>query len=275
VLERASLQDLAKGARLEAILQAWPGALAREAVQVYSPDSEAAKPLAPMMKAVQGGIAKNASGSTTAHVLFLDSHRCVIAEASPEKSAPVASGIPRLKFPPSAPSRSTLKLEEAFLTLMSETERKASLKTGMTAVDLGACPGGWTYQLVRRGIKVTAIDNGKIDDALMRTGLVTHLRVDGFRFQPAKPVDWLVCDMVENPHKVSELVVKWMRQGWCQAAVVNLKLPMKKRFAALQQLQALWREQLGAKFDWRIKQLYYDREEVTALIKRNVNLTKR
>lgn len=51
-------------------------------------------------------------------------------------------GIPRLKFPTDAPSRSTLKLEEAFFVFLTEKEREARLSHGMTAVDLGACPGG-------------------------------------------------------------------------------------------------------------------------------------
>ena len=32
----------------------------------------------------------------------------------------------------------------------------------MVGVDLGACPGGWTYQLVKRGLFVYAVDHGKM-----------------------------------------------------------------------------------------------------------------
>ncbi len=107
-------------------------------------------------------------------------------------------GIPRLKFPTGAPSRSTLKLEEAFLTFLSERERADKLKPGMSAVDLGAAPGGWTWQLVKRGLRVAAVDNGPMAEALMASGLVEHCRIDGFRYRPAQPVDWLVCDIVEQ-----------------------------------------------------------------------------
>ncbi len=34
------------------------------------------------------------------------------------------------------------------------------LAGGMYAVDLGACPGGWTYQLVKRNILGLLVDNG-------------------------------------------------------------------------------------------------------------------
>ena len=34
------------------------------------------------------------------------------------------------------------------------------LANRMWAVDLGACPGGWTYQLVKRNMWVYSVDNG-------------------------------------------------------------------------------------------------------------------
>src|SRR5690606_41702973 len=52
--------------------------------------------------------------------------------------------------------------------------------------DLGAAPGGWTWVLVRQGLRVIAIDNGPLREHLFDTGLVEHLRADGFRWQPAR-----------------------------------------------------------------------------------------
>ena len=181
-------------------------------------------------------------------------------------SAPWPLGIPRLKFPRAAPSRSTLKLEEAFAVLLAPAERERWLQPGMTAVDLGAAPGGWTWQLVQRSLRVTAVDNGPMDAALMQSGLVTHLREDGFRFRPRKSVDWLVCDMVERPRRVAELVARWLAEGWCRRTIFNLKLPMKKRWEETQLCFALLRDSLAgarAPLDLRAKQLYHDREEIT------------
>lgn len=62
------------------------------------------------------------------------------------------------------------------------------LTSGMKAVDLGACPGGWTHQLVRRGMMVTAVDNGTMAQSLMDTGQVKHLRDDGFVWRPARRI---------------------------------------------------------------------------------------
>ena len=57
-------------------------------------------------------------------------------------NSPFYMGIPRLKFPADAPSRSTLKLEEAFHVFIPADEWDERLANGMWAVDLGACPGG-------------------------------------------------------------------------------------------------------------------------------------
>ena len=205
----------------------------------------------------------DASSPHRLHAFFTQSDNVYLCVANIERSAPWPLGIPRLKFPREAPSRSTLKLDEAFLVLLSEKERERWLKAGMSAVDLGAAPGGWTWQLVRRSLRVTAIDNGPMAPALLDSGLVTHLRADGFRFQPKKPVDWLVCDMVEQPRRVAELIAKWLAEGWCRHAIFNLKLPMKKRYEETRSCLAIVRDACG-RGEVRAKQLYHDREEITA-----------
>ena len=201
------------------------------------------------------------------HAFFPQSDKVYLASADPAASAPWPQGIPRLKFPREAPSRSTLKLEEALLVLLDEGERERWLNPGMSAVDLGAAPGGWTWQLARRSLRVTAVDNGPMDRGLIDSGLVTHLRADGFRFRPKKPVDWMVCDMVEQPRRVAELVARWLGEGWCRRAIFNLKLPMKKRYEETQLCLKLIGDRLtgaGRSAEVRARQLYHDREEITA-----------
>lgn len=104
----------------------------------------------------------------------------------------------------------------------------------MSAVDLGAAPGGWTWQLVKRGLAVTAVDNGSMASVLPESGLVEHCRVDGFRYRPPKPVDWLVCDIVEQPSRIATQVGRWLAEGDCRYAIFNLKLPMQKRYEEVQ-----------------------------------------
>lgn len=181
-------------------------------------------------------------------------------------------GIPRLKFPSDAPSRSTLKLEEAFHVFIPHDEWEERLASGMKAVDLGACPGGWTYQLVKRSMMVHAVDNGPMAQSLMDTGQVRHHRLDGFKFQPlVNNITWLVCDMVEKPAKVAALMTEWLVQGWCREAIFNLKLPMKKRYEEVSHILNKMEIQLkenGINSRIQAKQLYHDREEVTVHVQR-------
>lgn len=201
------------------------------------------------------------------HVFFLTSTAAYLGYTLPGDSAPWPCGIPRLKFPRSAPSRSTLKLEEAFLVFVDRPE--TMLRPGMSAVDLGAAPGGWTWQLVRRHIRTTAVDNGNLDPVLLDSGLVTHLRTDGFRYRPSRPVDWLVCDMVEQPSRIARLVADWATDGAFRYAVFNLKLPMHKRYEEVERCRDLIEERLAGKgvaHRLRFRQLYHDREEVTGFL---------
>ena len=139
----------------------------------------------------------------------------------------------------------------------------------MHAVDLGAAPGGWSWQMVNRGLLVTAIDNGPMDKALMSTGMVEHLRSDAFTYVPERKIDWLVCDMAERPLHVSRLIARWFTNRSCKAAIFNLKLPMKKRYPSVLECKDLLHRELskaGIKHSLRIKHLYHDREEVTACL---------
>ena len=209
------------------------------------------------------------AGQWRAHVCFLASDMAQVGYADPCNSAPWPMGIPRLKLAGDAPSRAALKLEEAFLRLLTDRERERLLRPGMRAVDLGAAPGGWTWVLVRRQMRVTAVDNGALAPSLLREGLVEHRREDGFRFRPLRPVDWMVCDIVEKPARSAALVAQWMRQGWCRHAMVNLKLPMKRRREAVERCLAHIRRalaQTGLAGSLRAKQLYHDRDEVTVYV---------
>jgi 23S rRNA (cytidine2498-2'-O)-methyltransferase len=267
VIDR-ELTDLNVKDRVTPIGQALDVAGAFAHLSMLTPDSESTKPLAPLLTALEARLRNKVyadAGDAQAAVWMLAGTHALIGHPPPDGGARFAGGVPRLKFPRGAPSRSTLKLDEAFQVLLTDTERTALLRSGLSAVDLGAAPGGWTYQLVMRQMRVIAIDNGRVDADLMASGLVTHLREDGFRYRPPRPVDWLVCDMVEKPGRVAELVARWFASGWCRAAVFNLKLPMKRRFEAWMKARQIL-ESLAADHQIRARQLYHDREEITVAV---------
>jgi 23S rRNA (cytidine2498-2'-O)-methyltransferase len=197
------------------------------------------------------------------HICFLGGDALIAARADPGDSAPWPLGIPRLKMHADAPSRSALKLEEALLTLLDDRERARMLRAGMRAADLGAAPGGWTWVLARQGLRVIAIDNGPLRQNVMDTGLVEHLRADGFAWQPSRPLDWMVCDMVEQPRRVAARMAEWFANGWCERAIFNLKLPMKKRWLETRLCLDQFAADAGKPLVLRARQLYHDREEIT------------
>ncbi|MCX7193135.1 MAG: 23S rRNA (cytidine(2498)-2'-O)-methyltransferase RlmM [Proteobacteria bacterium] len=208
------------------------------------------------------------------HIFFPDKSAALIGTSAPFNSAASIMGIVRQSMPSEAPSRSTMKLAEAIEVFLDKGEQTRLLRSGMTAVDLGAAPGGWTWQMVKRGIRVTAVDNGPMKGVMEKHPLVEHLKQDGFKFAPKKSVDWLICDMVEKPAKVAELIANWFVSGWCKHAIFNLKLPMKQRVTALNSALGGIRTRLdmeGISYKLIAKQLYHDREEITVFLSKTRN----
>lgn len=221
------------------------------------------------------------------HLCLITGSQGFVGQSDPRRHSKHMNGIMRLRQPSSAPSRSTLKLDEALLSFFSKAELEARMTSGMKAVDLGACPGGWTYQLVRRGLFVSAVDNGAMADSLMETGQVTHYEEDGFQFDPKRkpiawvnryagqkklqwpenpPSEWMVCDMADKPRRVAHLLVDWFAQGNTRNAIVNLKLPMKARWEEVQTCMQILRDGLQDGMVVKAKHLYHDREEITVFV---------
>jgi 23S rRNA (cytidine2498-2'-O)-methyltransferase len=205
------------------------------------------------------------------HVVFTSKERALVATSAASWNSAWPMGIPRLKMPRDVPSRSTLKLAEAIGAFLSDDEQLRLMRPGMRAVDLGAAPGGWTWQLSQRGLRVTAVDNGPLKGSVVDDPLVTHLREDGMTWRPQRAVDWLVCDIVLQPFRIAELVARWIAEGTARRTIFNLKLPMKKRYDEVQrcaQRMLEITERSGMRADLRLRQLYHDREEVTGYLAR-------
>ncbi|MEH6670746.1 23S rRNA (cytidine(2498)-2'-O)-methyltransferase RlmM [Halopseudomonas sp.] len=204
------------------------------------------------------------------HLCFESGQRVFVGWSWANNAAPWPMGIPRLKVPRDAPSRSTLKLEEAWHHFVPRDEWDSRMAPGMTAVDLGAAPGGWTWQLVNRHMKVIAVDNGPMAPSLMDSGQVEHIQADGYLYKPKKTVHWMVCDIVDKPARSSALLGRWVGRGWCREAIINFKLPMKQRYQEVMQCIEHVQADLdaaGIKASIACKQLYSDREEVTCHVR--------
>jgi 23S rRNA (cytidine2498-2'-O)-methyltransferase len=202
------------------------------------------------------------------HIVFTDAATAWLTLLQPGDGSPWAMGVPRLRMPREAPSRSALKLAEAFHELLGEAGCTAHLRAGLRAVDLGAAPGGWSWQLAQRGLHVTAVDNGPLAPSAHATGMIEHVRADGFVWRPKRPVEWMVCDMVEQPGRIAQLVAEWVATGRCKRSIFNLKLPMKRRLEEVERCRALIEKRMKSvgPFELRFKHLYHDREEVTGYL---------
>ena len=244
-------------------------------VWIEFPDTNEGKELSTLARAlgsrVEGALRAKGQLDVDAkrrlHVFLPDGGTAFVGTSDAQRNA-WPMGIPRLRMPAGAPSRSTLKLAEAFVTFLGERDA-ALLRPGLRAVDLGAAPGGWTWQLAQRGLRVTAVDNGPLKGSVATDPLVTHLREDGLHWRPRRAVDWVTCDIVEQPLRIAELIAHWIADGAARRAIFNLKLPMKKRYDEVQRCERRIGEILmraRVRYTLRIKQLYHDREEVTGYL---------
>lgn len=263
------LANLSAGKRAEEIAAALPPGMGSATPWIEHPDTPQGRPLARFCRRFSAAAqrALSASGVCSGdpawriHLLFPESSK-VLVSVSTARRWPM--GIPRLRLPKSAPSRSALKLEEALLRLVCADELP---QPGDTVIDLGAAPGGWSWIMRQRGAKVIAVDNGPLAAQLAADPGVEHLRSDAFRYRPAQPVDWLLCDVVDRPQGIAKLIGKWFEQRLCRAAVFNLKLPMREPLATVNGCL----ERVGAR-GARVMaaQLYHDREEITVYARERV-----
>lgn len=268
------LPDLDITDRITPILDALGGKGRYGELSVETPDSDVARPLAGLAKSFgnalrpalrKRGLLSEKPNPTLAqlHVIFLSNRHVLLASSVANDRSLWPMGIPRLKQDARAPSRSAMKLDEAIHCLMTPAERLQRITAGMQAADLGAAPGGWSWVLAKHNLHVSAIDNGPLNPDALATGLIEHIRADGFHWQPPRAIDWMVCDMVETPSKVAKRMAQWFANGWCRNAIFNLKLPMKKRWEETALCLGLFQSQCGRPVRLRARQLYHDREEIT------------
>ena len=172
----------------------------------------------------------------------------------------VLGGQRRMADDPLAPSRSYLKVEEAYAVLGREPA------PGELVVDLGAAPGGWSYSAAKRGARVLALDNGPLKGGALDNPLIEHRRADAYGYRPApgERADWLFCDLVDDPHHVlRNLITPWLENRWCRRFVVILKFGRVDALALLREVRASDSVFSRLAPGTRVRHLYHDREAFT------------
>ena len=126
---------------------------------------------------------------------------------------------------PDTISRAGAKIAEALHYLQLH---RPSLPIGSHWLELGACPGGMTSELLARNQYVTAIDKAPLDKRLdNRRGLrFVHMNAADFQPAPRDKYDALLSDMNGPPEEsIAEItrLSHWLKKGGL--VVFTLKLP--------------------------------------------------
>ena len=126
---------------------------------------------------------------------------------------------------PETISRAGAKIAEAIHYLRLH---RPALTEGAHWLELGACPGGMTSELLARGFRVTAIDRAPLDVRLNRRAGLTFVLDDVSGFEPPRGTtyDALLCDMNGPPEDSMAQVVRLshsLKRGGL--VVFTLKVP--------------------------------------------------
>ncbi|HLI21500.1 MAG TPA: SAM-dependent methyltransferase [Stellaceae bacterium] len=155
--------------------------------------------------------------------------------ASPSCSSPFPNGEAAFIEDKAPPSRTYLKLWEAFTLLGIRP------KPGETCLDLGASPGGWSYVLATLGARVIAVDKAPLDPKVLTLRGVAQRQESAFALAPVDigPVDWLFSDVVCYPKRLLALVEKFIAAGTVKNFLCTIKFQgetdfeTQARFAAI------------------------------------------
>ncbi len=111
---------------------------------------------------------------------------------------------------PETISRAGAKIAEALHYLKLH---RPELPAGAHWLELGACPGGMTSELLARGFRVTAVDKAPLDARLNGATGLKFRRADVGEFQPAagETFDALLCDMNGDARAALRQVVRLSR----------------------------------------------------------------
>lgn len=127
------------------------------------------------------------------------------------------------------PNRAYLKLWEA-LTRIGRMPA-----AGETCIDLGACPGGWTWVLQSLGARVISVDKAPLADHIARLPRIRYVQQSAFGLDPAGigPVDWLFSDIICYPERLLRLVNNWRAAGLARNMVCTVKFQGETDFDAI------------------------------------------
>ena len=135
----------------------------------------------------------------------------------------------------SSPSRAYLKLWEVFTRI--------GMRPGPSelCLDLGACPGGWTWVLASLGAQVISVDKAPLDPRVAAMPGVEVRQASAFGIDPrdVPPVDWLCSDVICYPARLLTLVERWIKAGAARRFVCSVKFQGETDFGVIDAFKAI------------------------------------
>ncbi len=174
-----------------------------------------------------------------------------------------------IELPPEAVSRAYLKTEEALLW------SGLPLRAGDRCFELGAAPGGAAQALLKRGLRVTAVDPAEIHPAVLAHPRFVHIRkrAKDVRRREFRGARWLVADMNVAPNYTLASVESIVTRSDCEVRGMLLTLKLTDW-----SLAARVDSYLGRVASWgyqaRARQLYHNRQEICVAATRRRRATR-
>lgn len=139
------------------------------------------------------------------------------------------------------PSRAYLKLWE-FFTLYAPPPKASEL-----CIDMGSCPGGWTWVLTELNCPVISVDKATIDPKLISNPLVSFRQESAFGLKPSSVspnLKWFFSDIICYPQKLYELVTLWREARPELNFVCTIKFQAETDFKAIKNFEAISNSQI-------------------------------
>lgn len=133
------------------------------------------------------------------------------------------------------PSRAYLKLWELFTLYGYKPE------AGMKTIDVGSCPGGWTWVLQTIGTSVVSVDKAPLDPKVAALPNIEFRQESAFGLRPQHvgKIDWFFSDIICYPDKLYELVMRWRESGLVDNFACTIKFQQPTDFETLMKFKAI------------------------------------
>lgn len=133
------------------------------------------------------------------------------------------------------PSRAYLKLWELF------TLYKIKPDAGMRVIDVGSCPGGWTWVLQTVGCAVISVDKAPLDPKVAALPGIDFRKESAFGLRPQHigKLDWFFSDIICYPDKLLELVTRFRESGLVDNFACTIKFQAPTDFDTMFKLKAI------------------------------------